>query len=90
MVEFVKVTTLTPKGDTKEYSWMGSLETSEGQQELTRFMLECCDDTADFFGCPDEDGWDVDKWRNMTCARWEPMESKRQSIGPSESPFMRY
>ena len=73
MVEFVKVTTLTPKGDTKEYSWMGSLETSEGQQELTRFMLECCDDTADFFGCPDEDGWDYGKQASVDWPQRKPV-----------------
>ena len=87
MVEFIKVTAITPNGDTKEYSWMGDLSTRDGNQELVKFMMKCCDDTADFFGCPEN--WELSKWRDMTCARWEPMESNRMELIDPNNPFIR-
>lgn len=85
MVEYFKVTTMTPKGDSKEYMYMGDIQTAEDSAKFANFMVECCDDTSDFFGCPDD--WDPIKWRDNTCAKWEAMESDRTSL-PSPFPFI--
>lgn len=80
MVVFVKVTAQTPHGDTHEYMWMGDLDTPNDQTRLIKFMVECCDDCADRFGCPDE--WDSNEWRNQTSAMWEAVDSQRMEFGP--------
>lgn len=84
MVEFFKITTLTPNGDSKEYMYMGEIKTPEDTAKFSEFMVECCDDTSDFFGCPDD--WDPIKWRDSTCARWEAIDSKRVVL-PTPYPF---
>lgn len=84
MVEFFKVTTLTPKGDSKEYMYMGEIKTPEDSMKLSKFMVECCDDTSDFFPCPDD--WDPIKWRDSTMAKWEAIGSER-TVLPLPSPF---
>ena len=86
MVEFIRVTARTPKGDTKEYSWMGDMNEANTQQDFVKFLIQCCDDTADFFGCPDD--WDPQKWRDYTCASFESVTDDRDfSVGIS--PFVR-
>ena len=80
MVEFIKVMAKTPYGDTWDYAFMGDLDTPDDQMRLAKFMMECCDDCADRFGCPDE--WDADEWRNQTAAMWEAVGSQRMEFGP--------
>ena len=80
MVEFVRVTAKTPHGECWEYAFMGDLDTESDQIRLAQFMLDCCDDCADRFGCPDE--WDAIEWRDKTMAMWEAIESQRMEFGP--------
>lgn len=77
MVEYFKVTTMTPKGDSKEYMYMGEVDETNPKTigEFAHFMMKCCDDTSDFFSCPDD--WDPIKWRDSTCAKWEDPTGKR-------------
>ena len=81
MIEFIRVTTKTPNGDSKQYMYMGDLNTDEGAVDFAEFMVKCCDDTADFFSAPDD--WDADKWLNSTMAMWEPVEGNRTTFGVS-------
>ena len=78
MIDFIKVTAKTPYGDTHEYAFMGDLSKVEDGQRLTKFMMDCCDDCADRFPCPDE--WDARTWRDNTQAMWESMTSDINDI----------
>lgn len=78
MIEFIKVTAKTPYGDTHEYAFMGVLDQKEEEQRLIKFMMDCCDDCADRFPCPDE--WDPMAWRDQTEAMWESMSSDRNIL----------
>lgn len=80
MIEFIKVTAKTPYGDMWSYSFMGDLDNPEDQIRLAKFMMDCCDDCADRFGCPDE--WNPDDWRQQTAAMWEDMTNSRKEYGP--------
>jgi len=78
MIDFVKVIAKTPYGDTHEYAFMGDLSKEEEGQRLTQFMIDCCDDCADRFPCPDE--WDPISWRDNTQAMWESMTSNINTL----------
>ena len=80
MVEFIKVTAKTPYGDMWSYSFMGDLDTATDQKRLAKFMVDCCDDCADRFGCPDE--WDPEDWHQQTAAMWEDVTNDRKEYGP--------
>ena len=89
-VEYFKITTITPKGDSREYMYMGDIDIKDPKtiEDFYKFMVDCCDDTADFFSCPDD--WDPIKWRDSTCAKWEDPEGKRSDFGiPFCNPFVR-
>ena len=80
MTEAICVTAKTPNGDTCEYIFIGNLDTPADQIRFSEFMIQCCDDCADWYGCPV--GWDEEKWHNQTMAMWNSMTSNRKTFGP--------
>lgn len=78
MVEFIKVTAKTPKGETHEYMFMGDLDNVNDQARLIDFMMKCCDDCADRYGVPDD--WNATDWHEQTMAMWEAMDSDRTAF----------
>lgn len=70
MVKYGRVVAKTPKGNIKEYMFMGDFHT-EDIYRLPEFMISCIKDCADFYGCPDD--WDCEKWVDATVAYFEPL-----------------
>lgn len=67
------ITTKTPNGDGKEYSFMTyNLSNLDEQIRFSDFLVDCCDDTVDEYECPDN--WDPTDWRNLTTFTCREME----------------
>ena len=91
MTEFIRITAKTPYNQEKHYVFLGDLSKDEEQNRLIKFMMDCCDDCADFYPCPDE--YDIDQWRNDTAAMWEGVETvdtpkPREEFYKYDNPFI--
>lgn len=73
MTEFIRITAKTPYNQEKHYVFLGDLSKAEEQDRLIKFMMDCCDDCADYYPCPDE--YDVNQWHDDTAAMWEGVET---------------
>lgn len=81
MIEAIRVETKTPRNQCKSYIFFGDLDDEKDQARLIEFMLQCCDETAEFYPYPE--GWNEEEWKNSTQAMWTDVEDKRDTFGPS-------
>ena len=69
MIEFIKVIAKTPNDEKKEYMFMGDLCNPFDTNRLSKFITDCRNDCADYYGVPDE--WDADEWYSKSKTEWE-------------------